>query len=966
MPRRPLLVAGCALAAALVVPLAAARAQSLTPTRPWLRWETIETEHFAFHFPREMREWTVTVAERVEAQREAVAAIVGYAPRERVHVLVEDPYNVPNGAAFPLLGGPAIMLWPVPPEPTSQVGDNRSWGEVLAVHEFAHIAHLARPSRNPRRRLLSRVAPVRLGPIAAAGRRWLWEGYATYVEGRLTGTGRPHGVWRAALLRQWALEGKLPTYAELDATSGYKRGSYAYLVGSAYLEWLVERKGDSSLVHLWRRMTARTPRSFDAAFRGVYGASPADLYGRFTAEMTARALRAEEQLTAAGLAPGTLVQKLDWYVGDPAVSPDGKLLALQLRSPTAPSRVVVWTADSAPVSERERRARARQLERDPEDVPAVRPYPRHRRTVATLQSSTGVAFESPRFFADGERLLVSRADPMGDGTRRSDLYVWNRTTRRLRRVTHGAAVRHADPSPDGREAVGVRCLRGACDLVRVELANGHVSVVAAGAPARNYYRPRFAPDGRAIAYTVQDSTGVWRVGVMDASGGGARLVGPPDGANRYGASFTRDGRALVLVSELGGVPNLERLELATGATRPLTRVLAAAYPPATGPASDDVYYLSEHAKGLDLYRVHLDSARADSVVTLASALAPVARIPTVERDTFAASSPPAPHPYGVGPRRQRLLPAGGIAAEGRYTGITLVSADPAGRLGWNLAGAIGDRGTWRGGALQAEWRGLRPTIRGDLFYAEQKPSRQRAGTFAPRALDGEYAGAALGATLYRDFGLRQERYRAGLSAGTLRLDTLDAAPRQFAFVEVGRTAGVVRGRVVASLGVAANGAVGRTAGDDWRRATAVATASVGTASTALRGTVAYGATSRGAPEFERFVAGGVRSPLVDPSLLAQRVPLPAAPVGVRAGRELYSYRVSLGGTAQLTPYFAGVSSRGGFSDAFRVVGAESSLDLGNAPIIAVPAIRALVGVGYTLDEPFRKKPRAYLTVEYKP
>ena len=33
-----------------------------------------------------------------------------------------------------------------------------------------------------------------------------------------------------------------------------------YLVGSAFLEWLVERKGDESLPHLWRRMSARVDR----------------------------------------------------------------------------------------------------------------------------------------------------------------------------------------------------------------------------------------------------------------------------------------------------------------------------------------------------------------------------------------------------------------------------------------------------------------------------------------------------------------------------------------------------------------------------------------------------------------------------------------------------------------------------------------------------------------------------------
>ena len=226
--------AALALAAFTLLSRAAnAQAPSLVPTRPFLAWETLETPHFAFHYPREMRAWTTFVAERVESVHDAVVALVGYGPSARVNVVVDDPYNVSNGSAFPVIGAPAIMLWPVPPEPASQIGDNRSWGEVLAVHEFAHIAHISRPSRNPRQRLLWALAPVNVGPIARNGSRWLWEGYATYVEGRLTGTGRPHGAWRPALLRELALEGKLPTYTQLSTLSGYRGGSFENQVCSA-------------------------------------------------------------------------------------------------------------------------------------------------------------------------------------------------------------------------------------------------------------------------------------------------------------------------------------------------------------------------------------------------------------------------------------------------------------------------------------------------------------------------------------------------------------------------------------------------------------------------------------------------------------------------------------------------------------------------------------------------------------
>src|SRR5437868_7134739 len=81
------------------------------------------------------------------------------------------------------------------------------------------------------------------------------EGYATVVEGRITGSGRPAGSLRAAILRKWAVSGRLPSYAQLNADRRFLGMSMAYLVGSAYLEWLEQRGGPESLRHLWARMT---------------------------------------------------------------------------------------------------------------------------------------------------------------------------------------------------------------------------------------------------------------------------------------------------------------------------------------------------------------------------------------------------------------------------------------------------------------------------------------------------------------------------------------------------------------------------------------------------------------------------------------------------------------------------------------------------------------------------------------
>ncbi len=68
------------------------------------------------------------------------------------------------------------------------------------------------------------------------------------------------------------------------------------------------------------------------------------------------------------------------------------------------------------------------------------------------QAVNGGDFQSPRFFADGNALLLARLEPDADGRLIPDLYRFEVATGELRRLTCGAGLRDADPLPGGREA----------------------------------------------------------------------------------------------------------------------------------------------------------------------------------------------------------------------------------------------------------------------------------------------------------------------------------------------------------------------------------------------------------------------------------------------------------------------------------------------------------------------------------
>lgn len=946
------------LVLALAQPL---RAQS---TRPWLEWRTMRTEHFDVHYPAELETWTRDVVSRLEGIRSVVAATVGSAPRQRVTVVIDDPAGEANGSAFSFLRTPYILLYPTPPEARSTLGHTRSFVEQLLVHEFVHIAHLTRPSRNPVTRVMSIFDPRGVGPLTESP-RWVKEGYATYVEGRLTGSGRPHGVARAAVLRQWAIEGRLPSYAQMSAETGsYQAGGMAYLAGSAFLEWLAERRGDESLVHLWRRMSARQGRSFEQAFAGVYGGTPQEMYGFFTVDVTANALEARRRLTESGLVVGDTVQHLAWGTGDPAVSPDGQHLALTLRGATSAfTRVVIWRTSEAASDSAEEAEHRRLLQRDPEDVPAVRVHPRPRAAIATLRPLDGLPYEDPRFLPNGEEVLVVRAAPIGGGATRQDLYVWNWRRHTIRRVTHGASIRAADPAPDGRRAVAVQCRDGFCGLVMVDLRGGAITPLAAGAPDLVFDRPRFSPDGTTVAAALQEG-GRWKLVTIDAAGGPPRVVHDDGRASAYDPVFTADGAGLIAVSEAGGIANLARVDVRSGAAEPLTRVTGSAAAPEVDRATGDVYFLSLHAGGLDLQRIRPDSAHPGPVVSLPATLVPaVPRVAATVPDTFPRGPVPAADGYGLGPRWTRVLPLGTVTADGGSAGLLVYNADPVGRLALAAQGVWGDRGMERGASLAAVWRGMRPTLSGEAFYLAHDPSRLPA--YGGTGRDARYAGGALMARNAWSAGRHVQEWRLGASAGQLDLVDEESGSRMLGFGRYYAADGRRVGSAYSSGVLMLTAAAGQTLGEPWSRGLVTTAFGAGWGGLGLRAEASLGRVSGGAPEWEQWTVGGPATPLVDDAVLGQRVPMPALRWGALEGRELLTYRVSTT-LGLVTPYFWGGTTDSGYEDWLRVVGAEFVLSVPSFRAAGSPGLRLLAGTAYGLDGGYRNDLTAYFGLSYVP
>jgi hypothetical protein len=950
---------------------------------PHADWRTIETERFRVHFPAEWEAWAARAAARLEEARDRVEAEVGFTIEETVDVLVMDPLAVANGSAWPLLGSPRLVLWTNPPEPESVIGWNRDWIELLTVHEVAHLAHLLRPSRNPLRRLASEFLPV--GPLALAP-RWVSEGYATVLEGDLTGSGRPHGDFRAAILRRWAQQGRLPTYQALGSDRASWMGmSMAYLGGSAYLEWLREREGPDSLRSLWARMSAREDRSFEEAFRGVFGDSPQALYRRFTAELTASAIEIERQMEPS-LREGELWQDLAWTTEEPHVSPAGDRIVTVLRRRNQPPRMVVLsTGPNTEADEKDRTRIETMLERDPEDVAPVRRRPLARKPLHELAGRDGADFFSPRWAADGASILFTRFEPDGEGFFHPDLFRWTPGEVGAERLTRFADVRGADPSPDGARAVAVRNRYGFSELVLVDLATGSVESISAPSIETPVASPRWSRDGSRLAY-VKQSEGRWRLFLREA--GAEREIPTSADALVAQPAWGDDPNELYAVVGRGGFIDIHRFDLDSGSSAAVTRTPGGAFAPAPAADGSALYFLSIDADGLDLRKLDLTAALAplpdlDFDPRFAPAVRPATsgEGPAQPGNGPAQPVPTASRPYGIGKQEVRFHNAASWLPSNRAAEIGVRVGDVVGRLQTLAIASIPMGDGESGGSIAAAWRGWPIEVRVHAFTSEQDASKQPKCDGAlwgclPGLFDLERTGAELALSWSR----RSRIAQLAVEGGAL-VQRIDWGPSSYdqrvLFAEIAP-------RVRRSFGPLKLGArarvrheAGETERDDWMRSTLLAGAEIGWAryGLALEGErrthddLERG-PSPGRPlvPFGRFALGGVVSSIHPRSALSERIEAPALPIGTMIGEEHEAQRARVALGLPLRAFYERhrLGSGEWRGEWLELAGAEATANVAAQPLLKLPSLELRLGVARILSEPLHGDTTWWISTVWRP
>ena len=218
-----------------------------------------------------------------------------------------------------------------------------------------------------------------------------------------------------------------------------------------------------------------------------------------------------------------------------------------------------------------------------------------------------------------------------------------------------------------------------------------------------------------------------------------------------------------------------------------------------------------HAGGLDLHRIHPDSARPGPVVASPRRWPPPCRAAPRRRTPSRAAPVPLARPTGWGRGGPACCRWARRTRTAARRASCVYNADPWGGWRWRRRGCGATAGLERGASLAAVWRGMRPAVAAEAFYLDHDPSRLAAYDAAGH--DARYAGAALNGAEHLERGAAG----AGVAAGRLRRAAgpgeCGAAGRIFGFGRYYATDGRRTGPGYAAGVLSVTGAAGQTLGE---------------------------------------------------------------------------------------------------------------------------------------------------------
>lgn len=303
---------------------------------PEFNWHSFETDHFHIHFHDETEQTAREAATVAEIIYPHVTELYEYEPPSKTHLVLIDPDDYSNGAAY--YYDNKMVIWASPLD--FELRGSHRWLQNVITHEFTHIVSLQKAMKagltfpgaylqlmgyeDEKRKDVLYGFPNAMASFPIPGTvvpPWLAEGVAQYMyEGATWDHWDTH---RDMILRDRSLHNNLLSFDEIN-TFG-KRGignESTYNTGFAFCKYIANQYGPEKLRELMEDLSDPFQFSISDAMYNVLGEDGFYIYNRFLESMNTRYLRLTNPININPIT-GNIIKDSGTYNAHPTWNPDG-------------------------------------------------------------------------------------------------------------------------------------------------------------------------------------------------------------------------------------------------------------------------------------------------------------------------------------------------------------------------------------------------------------------------------------------------------------------------------------------------------------------------------------------------------------------------------------------------------------------------------------------------------------------
>ena len=262
---------------------------------PELNWHSFETEHFKIHFHDETEMTARESAVVAETIYQKITQFYNYELEEKTHLILIDPDDYSNGAAY--YYDNKIIIWASPLD--FHLRGSHRWLQNVITHEFAHIVSLQKSMKagtrvpgayfqymnyeDEKRPDVLYGYPNTLVSYPIPGTSvppWLAEGIAQFMY-----DDADWDNWdshRDMILRDRIINNKMLTFTEMNTFGKKGIGNEStYNAGYALANYISNEYGSDKLSGIMEELSSPFQFSIDNAIKNVVGKSGLEIYQDF-------------------------------------------------------------------------------------------------------------------------------------------------------------------------------------------------------------------------------------------------------------------------------------------------------------------------------------------------------------------------------------------------------------------------------------------------------------------------------------------------------------------------------------------------------------------------------------------------------------------------------------------------------------------------------------------------------------